>query len=324
MQNLSKKTQSPFRKILLATNLCEGYEEVLQVTLQLCQRNNANLRILYVSRPHLQPRALPIEPSGTFASPLRLDQEAAELLRAISERALALGLSCTTRQEPGVPAEKILEAIEAEETDLLVLGTGEPLGSLRDAFGPTAEKVMLNATCPIMTVGQVAAESSGDRPSDGPILFATDFHSCTRQAIHQALGYARSIQQPLHSVHVLPRTLQTIHGDHTLAELLTNALKHLVATTSASTQDTTCKVIYGSEISNAIVDYARQIRAGIIFLGVRSDSILSSQDRLPIAFRIIVESPCPVVTIVCDAEAEPAHVTDADACTFQVPPAFLQ
>ena len=324
MQDCSSKTPSPFRRVLLATNLGEGSEEVLHAALQLCRRSGASLRILHVSKPYPPLSQDKGESARFIALPRSLDQEASELLREARERALSLSLHCITRQESGVPAERILKALEAEETDLLILGTGEPHGSIRNAFGPTAEKVMLQAACPIMTVGRVAAETFQPSPSDGPVLFATDFHSCTRQAIHQAIRYSRSIQQKLHCAHVLPRAMQSIHGDNTLAELLTNALKHLVTTNNTSDQDTICKVIYGSEISNAIVNYARQIQAGIILLEIRSDSILSCQDRLPIAFRIIVESPCPVVTIVCDAEAEPAHVTDADACTFQVPPAFLQ
>ncbi|MFP5267479.1 MAG: universal stress protein [Acidobacteriota bacterium] len=324
MQDRSSKTPSPFRRVLLATNLGEGSEEVLRAALQFCQRSDATLRILHVSRPHAPLDQDKAEFAGFLAPPRSLDQQASELLREARERALSLGLHCITRQESGVPAERILKALEAEETDLLILGTGEPHGSVRNAFGPTAEKVMLQAACPIMTVGRVAAETVQTYPSDGSVLFATDFHSCTRQAINHAIRYSRSIHQQLHCAHVLPRTLQSIHGDNTLAELLTNALKHLVTTNNTSDQDTICKVIYGSEISNAIVNYARQIQAGIIFLGIRSDSILSCQDRLPIAFRIIVESPCPVVTIVCDSEAEPENVTDSEVRNFEAPPSFLQ
>ncbi len=324
MQDHSSATPSPFRRVLLATNFGEGSEEVLHAALQLCQRSDASLRILHVSRPHPQVELQHGQTASLLAPFLRSGQEASELLGKARERALALGLHCIIQQESGVPAERILKALEAEETDLLILGTGEPHGSIRNTFGPTAEKVMLQAPCPIMTVGRVAAETVRTSAPDGPVLFATDFHSCTRRAIHQAIAYSGSIHQQLHCAHVLPRTLQSIHGDNPLAELLTNALKHLVATNSASARDTICKVIYGSEISNAIVDYARQIHASAIFLGVRSNSILFFQDRFPIAFRIIVESPCPVVTIVCDSEAEPENVTHSGACSFEVPPSFLQ
>ncbi len=324
MQDRSSKTPSPYRRVLLATNLREGSEEILHVALQLCQRSGASLRILHVSKPQSALNRDKAGFAGFFGPSRSVDQQAEQLLLQTRERAGSLGVPCVTRREPGVPAERILKALESEETDLLILGTGEPQGSTRNAFGPTAEKVMLQAACPIMTVGRVAAETIHTSPPDGAVLFATDFHACTRQAIRQAIRYSTSLRRQLHCVHVLPRTFQSIHGDNTLAELLTKALKHLVATSSAAEQDTTCKVIYGSEISNAIVNCARQIQAGIIFLGVRRDSILSSPDRLPIAFRIIVESPCPVVTILCDAEAEPENMTDLGSCSFEAPPSLLQ
>jgi hypothetical protein len=61
---------------------------------------------------------------------------------------------------------------------------------------------------------------------------------------------------------------------------------------------------FGSEISNAIVDYIRNQHASLIFLGVRRSSLAATDDPLPIAYRIITEAPCPVVTIVCEIDDE--------------------
>jgi nucleotide-binding universal stress UspA family protein len=46
-----------------------------------------------------------------------------------------------------------------------------------------------------------------------------------------------------------------------------------------------------------VEDYARQQKAKLIVLGVRKASLEDSHTPLHIAYRIITEAPCPVLTI---------------------------
>jgi nucleotide-binding universal stress UspA family protein len=314
MKHLSSKAASPFRRVLFATNCAADYEGALQATFNFCQANKASLRILHVCRTDPSPRG---ESSGSR------DHSAALILRQMKERAIGLGLSCTSQLEWGVPAEKIAQAIEENQINLVVLGTSELRGSKRGAFGPTAEQIMRKSNCPVMTVGPVAGDLVPLQASAGPVVFATDFHSVTRGAIRSAIGYCKNLDAQLHCLHVLPRTLHSSH-DNTLPELLTCALKHLVATSEVPIEEPVCSVTYGSEISNAVVDYCRQQGASLIFLGVRRDSIFSPDDPLPIVFRVITEAPCPVVTILCDAEADPECASHPMPSKSTVPQSFLQ
>lgn len=320
MQNLSKRVPSPFRKVLFACNVCADFEGAMMAAFQFCLINKASLRVLHVCRSPMDMEA----PSSCAEDPIATNKEAALQLRKIKERAAGLGLNCATRMEPGVPAEKILRVIEDEEIDLLVLETSEPRGSKRQTFGPTAEKVMRKSPCPIMTVGPVAASRMTKQAPEGPVVFATDFHSATRNAIQLAVSYCKSTDLRLHCLHVLPRTLQSPRGDHTLPEILTCALKHLVATSAVQIEKPVCRVTYGSEISNALVDYARQQNATLIFLGVRRDSIFSPDDSLPILYRIIAEAPCPVVTVLCDTEADLEAAAHPETWKAQMPTSYLQ
>jgi nucleotide-binding universal stress UspA family protein len=315
MKNLSSKVRSPFQRALFATNCSANYEGALQAAFNFCQANKASLRILHVSKTYATSHG---EIVGS------VDQGATLLVRQMKERAVGLGISCTTRLESGVAAEKILQAIEEDQPDLVVLGTSELRGSKRGAFGPTAEQVMRSSNCPVMTVGPVAADLVPVHSSTGPVVFATDFHSVTRNAIQVAVSYCRSIDLELHCLHVLPRTLKSSQGDHTLPEILTSALRHLVATSAVPIEKPVCSVTYGSEISNSVVDYSRQQDASVIFLGVRRDSIFSPDESLPIVFRIITEAPCPVVTILCDAAADPECVNHPAPPKSAVPQSFLQ
>jgi nucleotide-binding universal stress UspA family protein len=314
MKHLSSKTASPFRRVLFATKCSADYEGALQATFNFCQTNKASLRILHVCKTDASPRA---ESSASN------DHSAALILRQMKERAIGLGLSCTSQLELGVPSEKIARAIEEDQINLVVLGTSELRGSKRGAFGPTAEQIMRKSNCPVMTVGPVAGDLVPLQASTGPVVFATDFHSVTRRVIKSAVGYCKNLDLPLHCLHVLPRTLQSSH-DNTLPEVLTSALKHLVATSEVPIENLVCSVIYGSEISNAVVDYCRQEGASLIFLGVRRDSIVSPDYPLPITFRVITEAPCPVITILCDAEADPEFASHPVPAKSAVPQSFLQ
>ena len=314
MKNLSSKLRSRFQRVLFATNCSVDYEGALEAAFNFCQTNKSTLRILYVLKTQRSPA------ENIRAS---TDRGAALILRQMKERAVGLGISCTTQFESGVPAEKILEAIEEGQIDLLILGTSELRGSKRGAFGPTAEEVMRKSNCLIMTVGPVAADLVPAHASEGPVVFATDFHSVTRQAIKEAVGYCKSLELQLHCLHVLPRALQSGH-DNTLPEVLTGALKHLVATSEVPIEKPVCSVIYGSEISNAVVDYCRQQGASLIFFGVRRSSIFSPDDPLPIVFRVITEATCPVVTVLCDAEADSELASHPVPSKSAVPQAFLQ
>ena len=74
---------------------------------------------------------------------------------------------------------------------------------------------------------------------------------------------------------------------------MTEALQHLETTRLPPI----CVTIHSNEISNAIVDYARQERAKLIVLGVRRASMVASHAPARVAYRIITEAPCPVMTM---------------------------
>lgn len=303
MRNIARKVPSPFKKILFATDFSSSSEGSLRSGFRLCQMNEASLWILHVRKSDVTAQAQTSLPMQTGV----LENRVLPRLIQLNERARQAGVDCSSDVKTGVASEVILEALKANEIDLAILGTSELRGSKCLVFGPTAEAVMRKALCPIMTVGPVAADLVKTNALNGAVIFATDFHSVTREAIGLAVSYCKSTGFQLHCLHVLPRTLQSTDGDQTLTAILIAALRHLAATSAIGIDLPVCCVTFGSEISNAVVDYAWKQQASLIFLGVRRSSMLAADDPLPIVFRIIMEAPCPVVTIVCDAELDPLY-----------------
>jgi K+-sensing histidine kinase KdpD len=86
--------------------------------------------------------------------------------------------------------------------------------------------------------------------------------------------------------------------------IMTEAL-HRVATESGTTiSSPICAVTYGSEISNAVVEYAKRHKAKLIILGVHRASMLASHVPAHITYRLITEASCPVLTICFASEHE--------------------
>jgi len=69
----------------------------------------------------------------------------------------------------------------------------------------------------------------------------------------------------------------------------------------------TCATTFGSEISYAVVDYARRVNARMIVLGVRQASLLASHVPEHITYRVITEANCPVLTMAFESNSHSRH-----------------
>jgi K+-sensing histidine kinase KdpD len=88
---------------------------------------------------------------------------------------------------------------------------------------------------------------------------------------------------------------------------MSEALHQLANESGVVIEAPTCATIYGSEISYAVVDYARQQKAKLIVLGVRQASLLASHVPEHITYRIITEANCPVLTMAFGSHTSTEH-----------------
>ena len=204
----------------------------------------------------------------------------------------------------GTASLGIMEAISTQSADLVVLGTSALHGFERLVFGSTAEAILREAPCPVLTVGPQVSESAMASHSESSVVFATDFHGVTTHAIRYAEPFYVASKSPLHCLHVLPRSLESSSPNKIVPMIMTEAL-HRVATESGTTiSSPICAVTYGSEISNAVVEYAKRHKAKLIILGVHRASMLASHVPAHITYRLITEASCPALTICFASEHE--------------------
>ena len=296
----STTSSSPsFNKVLLATDFSPASRTAFKVALRVCTELRASLSILHVIE---NPSVSTPESGEQFFEFDNIYQVDKRMLDELSEAAHLAGVACASNIVNGTASSAIMESIATQNADLVVLGTSALHGFERLVFGSTAEEILREAPCPVLTVGPQVSETAVENHHDGPIIFATDFHRLTVHAIRYAEPFCMASKAPLHCLHVLPRALESGSPRKIAPMIVTEALQHVA--TEGGIQSPICVVTYGSEISNAVVEYAKQHKAKLIVLGVRRASMLASHVPAHITYRIITEAPCPVLTVSFASEQE--------------------
>jgi K+-sensing histidine kinase KdpD len=140
-------------------------------------------------------------------------------------------------------------------------------------------------------------------------VFATDFDYTTMQAIRFAAFFSNRTSAPLHCLNVLPRTLEAGNQTDVVPQIMSEALHQLATESGVVIEPPTCATTFGSEVSYAVVDYARQHNARLIVLGVRQSSLLASDVPEHITYRIITEANCPVLTMAYGSATTPPQTS---------------
>ena len=308
MQTSTIDSVPSFNKVLLATDFSAASQAAFQTALDVCTAFQASLSILHVFE---YTDAVPPETGGQLLELDSFYESARSSLDRLVQEARRSGVACEAAMGSGIPSVTIRETITSNAIDLAILGTNALHGFERLVFGSTAEVVLRKASCPVLTVGPQASNPPRADQIKSPVVFATDFHLTTTHAICYAAAICKATRSPLHCLHVLPRTLEGGSRRHITLQIMTEALKHVASESGTTIDPPVCAITYGSEISTAVVDYARQQKAKLIVLGVRQASMVTSHVPAHIAYRIITEASCPVLTM---AFASQPHTALVAAC----------
>ncbi len=293
MQNPVTDFIPRFNRLLVATDFSVASQSAFRTALETCARFGGRLVILHVFE---YASVVPAEAGGQPLELQALCDKSRNLLEALRQQAVEAGVPCETMLEAGIASLAILDAIDARKIDLAILGTNALHGFERLVFGSTAEDVLRRTTCPVLTVGPQVANCCSAARAEGPVVFATDFDFTTMDAIRYAASFSHSQGAPMHCLHVLPRTLEGGGQSEVVPAIMAEALQQLANESGAVIEPLVCATMYGSEVSHSVVEYARQQKASLIVLGVRQASLLASHVPEHIAYRIITEAPCPVLT----------------------------
>ena len=304
MQTSATDTIPSFERVLVATDFSAASQAAFRTGLDACVRLGASLLVLHVFE---YAEIAPPETGGLLLEMQGLRENCQQDLLEMCREAGRVGVKCETILEDGIASSRILETLVGKQIDLAVLGTNALHGFERLVFGSTAETVLRKAPCPVLTVGPRVSHCTKDYQPNGPVIFATDFDFTTMHAIRYAACFANLMGAPLHCLHVLPRTLEAGSQGEIVPAIMSEALQQLASESGVVIEPPTCATTFGSEISYAIVDYARQQNAKMIVLGVRQASLLASHVPEHITYRVITEANCPVLTMAFESQTHTVH-----------------
>jgi nucleotide-binding universal stress UspA family protein len=200
------------RAILCPIDFSEYSRHALDHALALARRYDSRITLLYVyAIPPLA--AYGLEPPLVDA--LVLTSADRERLRLDMQRFVE---SETTGDVPvdivideGNPTSCILNQADAMPADVLVVGTHGRSGFQRLVLGSVTEKVLRQASCPVLSVPPRVP----DAVPAAPVLFkrvlcATDFSDCSMHALNYAVSIAQEADAHLTVLHVMQYDMEEI------------------------------------------------------------------------------------------------------------------
>ncbi len=141
-----------FVKILFALDFSENSEHAFDYAIAMARNFNARLFILHVIQE-------PVDLSGFYVPHIsfeklekEIEEGAEKMMENFCRKMLGDFSNYETGIVSGIPYEEILRKAEQEQVSLIVMGTQGRKGIDHLLFGSTAERVVRNAKCPVLTV----------------------------------------------------------------------------------------------------------------------------------------------------------------------------
>src|ERR1035438_7554102 len=189
--------------------------------------------------------------------------------------------------EYGEAAQKIVECASANHADLIMIPT-QGMGIYRRLIlGSTSAKVLHDADCPVWTGVHLENSPPLEAVACQRILCAVDRKPASAGVLDWASHLAEEYQAELTLLHVTPG------GDTQLARSKAlSALEHLK-------QSACCPVnlrVETGDVSTVVAHLAGELKADLLVIGRKPAAGVLGRLEM-IAYSIIRQSPCPVVSV---------------------------
>ena len=203
-------------------------------------------------------------------------------------------LPCHTLVEVGDIVREVGKAVRDHNIDLVIVGTAGPKGLKKVRLGSVAEGILRTVTCPVLSLGPKVSPRLGEmefRKVLFPIAFDVD--------VHRACIHLEPLLERFGS-HVV--VLHTLPGGRRFspqaAEMAAQYQARLEKTLPCKNKHFSADyhVKFGDP-AEAILELAHTWEADLIAIPARRGGRLVSHLPGHIAYEVIRQAPCPVMTI---------------------------
>ena len=278
------------RTILVATDFSSCSQALLDYAALLARRQRGRILLAHVLY------AGPVFPFEEAAPPELPDVRSARLCMetALNSPRFA-GLEHEVLMPHGDICTVLEELVSERRIDFVVVGTHGRKGIKKLVQGSVAEHVLRCAPCPVLTVGPLVPGDSLQERELRHVLVAADFSPACKPALLLAGELAEPGGATVELLHVAKDASEAAGS----AELLAREVERVAAARPAFAQGVKIVVETG-DTAKTIVRVARERGAGLIVMGLHRESpFLASHLGWTTAHRVLIEAPCPVLTLPC-------------------------
>jgi nucleotide-binding universal stress UspA family protein len=235
---------------------------------------------------------------ATLGFPARIKHEISqESLEEVHSEFASEGIKVSAIEQEGhFPAADLLKIAKRDGVDLIIAGTTSRAGLGRLILGSTAEGLIRNAHCPVLTIGPNVDLPTEIPPYFQTVIYATDLSPEAAKAAVYALSFAQDGGARLVVCYARNETPTKHHAKQIVDETFKKALEKLVPETAYDWCNPEFVVEHG-EAAKAILSLAERIHADLIILGAHKSSFWLTHFERGIAPDLLAQARCPVMTI---------------------------
>jgi nucleotide-binding universal stress UspA family protein len=141
-----------FDTILFATDFSDNSDHAFEYALSLATRFDSRLVIIHVINEPVDLRGFYVPHVSFDTLEKEIEEGAEKMMQKFCRTRIKDFTNYKTLTVSGIPYEEILKTAGEEKISLIVMGTQGRKGIDHFLFGSTAERVVRNATCPVMTI----------------------------------------------------------------------------------------------------------------------------------------------------------------------------
>jgi nucleotide-binding universal stress UspA family protein len=292
-----ERGKEDIRRILCPTDFSEFSDMAFRYALSIAQHYRGKLFVEHVVESWQHPEAafVPAHYYVEFRS--HLLRKGQEELQKFVENHANNGIRPEPVVDQGIAADSILAFAEAQEVDLIVMGTHGRRGFDRLMVGSVTERVLRKASCPVLAVHKPSRDFLSLREQDpirlNRILFCTDFSENSRRALGHALSLTAEYNAELTLLHVLKGTPGASIIDEAIA---LEQLDNLIPPEKPKAGRIRSIVRRGSAYEQ-IIQFSLETQPDIVIMAVRGHGSLNLAVFGSTTYRVIQLGPCPVLAV---------------------------
>ncbi|MEX0967962.1 MAG: universal stress protein [Bacteroidia bacterium] len=269
------------KRILTPVDFSEDSINALQHAIYIAKKMGAEIHLL-----HVKPDKSVFSLFGNSKDEFSETEIADNLDRLIDRLSTENGISLHRHIRAGKISREIAQAAEEIDTFMIVMGTHGRSGVEEFWMGSNSFKVVSQAPCPVLTLRKNFEQYEITR-----IVLPLDNSPETRQKVPHTVEFAKYFNA---SIHVLAVISDRTEG---VINRITRYQMQVVDYIKEYDVDWKTDTVYGDNITNATIEYAKEVKASLIAIMTEQEIDASNLVLGPYAQQMVNHSPIPVYSV---------------------------